>query len=125
MRYLLMIYGDPAVYANMSPSEGQAEFGSYMRFNQEAAARGVLRSGEQLQPANLATTVRLRDGKMLLTDGPFAETKEVLGGYYIIECASLDEAVEWAGKLPVAAHGSIEVRPIFELDDATRAGEGA
>ncbi|MDZ4767044.1 MAG: YciI family protein [Chloroflexota bacterium] len=125
MRYMLMIYGDPAAYGKMSEQERNADFGAYMTFNQEVVARGVLRSGEQLHPAPMATTVRVRDSKTLLTDGPFAETKEVLGGFYIVDCASLDEAVEWAAKLPASWTGSVEVRPLIELDQATRSGAEA
>ena len=74
--------------------------------------------GDALQPTSTATTVRVRDGKMLTTDGPFAETKEVLGGYYMLECPDLDSAVELASKIPAAEYGSIEVRPVMELPDA-------
>jgi hypothetical protein len=117
MRYMILIYNDPAVYMQMSPEAQNAEFHAYMAFNGEAQGRGVLdmRDAGQLQPVHTATTVRVRDGKTITTDGPFAETKEVLGGYYILDCPSLDVAIELAAKIPGATHGSVEVRPIFEL----------
>jgi hypothetical protein len=116
MRYMILIYNNPAVLASMTQAQQEAEFAAYMAFNQEAGARGVLKDGIQLQPANLATTVRVRDGKTLTTDGPFAETKELLGGIYILDCKDLDEAIEMAAKIPTAKHSSIEVRPIAELN---------
>lgn len=114
MRYMILIYGDPNVYAQMSQDTQQEEFASYMAFNQEAGERGVLTFAGQLQPATLATTVRIRDGKTLTTDGPYAETKEHLGGFYVLDCKDLDEAIALAAKLPVAKHGSVEIRPVME-----------
>jgi hypothetical protein len=116
MRYMLLIYTDPTVFAAMSQEALGANFAAYMQFNQETGARGVLRSGEALQPATTATTLRIRDGKSLTTDGPFAETKEHLGGFYILDCKDLDEAIEFAAKIPDAVRGSIEIRPIAELN---------
>jgi hypothetical protein len=115
MRYMILIYNDPTVFMSMSEEQQGAEFAAYMAWNEDAGQRGVLRDGIQLQPPNLATTVRVRDGKTLLTDGPFAETKEVLGGIYVIDCKDLNEALELAAKLPPAKHSSVEVRPIMEL----------
>ena len=86
----------------------------YAAVSEELARRGMMIDGAELQPTAAATTVRVRDGRALVTDGPFAETKEQLGGYFVIECESLDEAIEAAGKLPTARHGSIEVRPLVE-----------
>lgn len=114
MRYMILIYGDPSVYAQMSQDIQQAEFAGYMAFNQETGERGILKYAGQLQPANLATTVRIRDGKTLTTDGPYAETKEHLGGFYVLDCKDLDEAIELAAKLPAVTHGSVEIRPIME-----------
>jgi len=82
--------------------------------SEELAGRGMMIDGAELRPTTAATTVRIRDGRTLVTDGPFAETKEQLGGYFVVECESLDEAIEAAGKLPTARHGSIEVRPLVE-----------
>jgi hypothetical protein len=117
MRYMILIYNDPTVFMSMSEEQMGAEFAAYMEFNQDAGQRGALRDGIQLHPANLATTVRVRDGKTTLTDGPFAETKEVLGGIYVLECKDLNEALELAAKIPAARHSSVEVRPIQELPE--------
>ncbi len=87
----------------------------YMEFGEEMAERGVLQGGERLHPTTDATTVRVRDGEVLTSDGPFAETKEQIGGYYLVDCKDLDEAIEIAAKIPGAQHGSIEVRPIWEM----------
>jgi hypothetical protein len=86
-----------------------------MAFGEEMGARGVLQGGERLQPVTTATTVRVRDDEVLTSDGPFAETKEQLGGFYLVECKDLDEAIEVAAKIPGARHGSIEVRPVWEM----------
>ena len=88
---------------------------AYFAFSEETAKHAVLVGGEPLQGIETATTVRVRDGKSLTTDGPFAETKEHFGGYYLLDCANLDEALKWAAKIPTAKHGSIEVRPIMEI----------
>jgi hypothetical protein len=88
---------------------------AYYAFTNDSRAAGVNRGGEALQPTSTATTVRVRDGKTVTTDGPFAETKEQLGGYYLFECKDLDEAIQWAAKIPGAKFGSIEVRPIWEF----------
>jgi len=114
MRYLLLIYGNEATNMQMTPAEQQVEIGAYNDFGNELQNAGAMVSGEALQPTMTATTVRVRNGKTVTTDGPFAETKEQLGGYYMVECANLDEAIHWAAKIPGAAKGSIEVRPIVE-----------
>ncbi len=115
MRYVLMICTEEAAEAAMSPDEGSAEMAGYMAFGEEMGARGVLQGGERLRPTTDATTVRVRDGEVLTSDGPFAETKEQIGGYYVVECKDLDEAIEVAAKIPGARHGSVEVRPIWEM----------
>jgi hypothetical protein len=108
MRYMLMICDDESAQNGaVEDSEGYAWF-------VEMERRGVLRGGERLRPSGDATTVRMRSGEVLLSDGPFAESKEQMGGYNIIECADLDEAIEVASKHPVAKYGMIEVRPIWE-----------
>jgi hypothetical protein len=86
-----------------------------MAFGEEMGARGVLQGGERLQPVTTATTVRVRDDEVVTSDGPFAETKEQLGGFYLVECKDLDEAIEVAARIPGARYGSIEVRPIWEM----------
>ena len=92
-----------------------------MRYGSDMQAAGVLRGGAELKPTSTATTVRLKNGKPLVTDGPFAETKEQLGGYYLIEVENLDQAVHWAGRCPSAEGGSIEVRPLGHMAEAPAA----
>jgi hypothetical protein len=115
MRYLLMICNDEAAFGALSPQEGAAMLEEYNRFGEEMAQRGVLVGGERLRPSSDATTVQVRDGKVLTADGPFAETKEQVGGYYVVDCKDLDEAIEVAARVPGARHGSIEVRPIWDM----------
>jgi hypothetical protein len=116
MRYLLTIYQNEAEHAKLSQEELGAEYQAYMAFGEEAQKRGVYIGGEALMPVNTATTVQVRGGKTLTTDGPFAETKEQLGGYYLLNCKDLDEAIEFATKIPAAKDGSIEIRPIMEFN---------
>jgi hypothetical protein len=114
MRYLLMIY-TPEQTEEPSQEESDAQMAAYGAFTQEVNERGVMRGGEALMPTSSATTVRVRDGDTIVQDGPYAETKEALGGYYLLECRDLDEAIELAAKIPGATRGAIEVRPIWEL----------
>lgn len=116
MKYMLLIYHNEAESAKMSPEQQQTQMQDYFNFTQEAQQSGLMSSGEALQPTAMATTVRVQDGKTISTDGPFAETKEQLGGFYIFDCANLDEAIEWAAKIPDAQGGSIEVRPLMEFE---------
>ena len=113
MKYLMLIYTDEATDAAMPPEQLNAVMAGYHGFSKEAGEKKVLLGGNALQPTTTATTVRLRGGRALTTDGPFAETKEQLGGYYLLDCKDLDEAIEYAAKIPGAAYGSIEVRPIM------------
>jgi hypothetical protein len=115
MRYVLLIYGNEAAEATLSAEQQQAIFAAHMAYARDMREQGVMEGGDPLLPTSAATTVRVRDGKTLTTHGPFAETAEQLGGYYIITCANLDQALEWAAKNPSAAYGSIEVRPIVEM----------
>jgi hypothetical protein len=115
MRYLLMIYTPEYDPAQVSAEEWQRTMEAYNAFTKECRDRGVMEGGEALQVTSTATTVRVRDGKTLITDGPFAETKEALGGYYLLKTRDLDEALELAAMIPGAAVGSIEVRPIEEF----------
>lgn len=117
MRYMLLIYVDEAIYETQSQEEQAAEYQEYSTYGEKAAQRGLSPQGEALQPVATATTVRVREGKILTTDGPFAETKEQLGGYYILNCKDLDEAIEMAAQIPGARHGSIEIRPIMEFGE--------
>ncbi len=113
MQYLLMIYQNEAEYAKLDPATGQKMLGEYQAFTQSIIQSGNFKAGDRLQPTTTATTVRVRDGKTLTTDGPFAETREQLGGYYLIEAKDLDAAIAVAARIPSARIGSIEVRPIW------------
>jgi len=126
MRYLFMIFGAEVDPATVPDADAAAEMAAYNAFTQEIQARGLMLGGEALEPSSTATTVRVRDGHALVTDGPFAETKEQILGYYLLECADLDEALEMAARIPGAASGGIEVRPIWELPaEAAPAARGA
>jgi hypothetical protein len=114
MRYLLLIY-TPESDTPPPDDVASASHAAYATFTADIKARGLFLGGEALTPTATATTVRVADGQTLTTDGPFAETKEALGGYYLIEARDLDEAIETAAKIPAAKEGSIEVRPIWEL----------
>ncbi len=115
MRYALLIYGDEAGAPAEGSAEGAEMMQAYGTFTQALQQSGAMQGGEPLLPASTATTVRVRGGKTLTTDGPFAETKEQLGGFYLVDCKDLDEAIAWAAKIPGAKDGSIEVRPIMEI----------
>jgi hypothetical protein len=112
MQYMLLIYNDPHGWESMSDAERGEVFNAYGTFTAELQASGKMVAGDALQAIDTATSVRVRGGETLTTDGPFAETKEVLGGYYLIDVETLDEALDWAAKIPGAAHGTIEVRPV-------------
>ena len=114
MEYLALIYADENGRESVSEEDMKKMYAAYAAFGEEAEKRGAMRGGNELQPATTATTVRVRNGETMVTDGPFAETKETLGGYYLLECDSLDDAVDLAAKIPGARHGSIEVRPVVE-----------
>ena len=113
MQYMALIYGDEEVWAGFSQEEREAAYEQYRAFGREAKAAGVVVSGNELGPTGDATTVRVRGDETLVTDGPYAEVKEALGGFYILECASLDEALDWAARIPAAQHGAVEVRPVY------------
>ena len=115
MRYLMLICTDESADAASSPEEGAASMAEYGVFQEEMGKREVLEGGARLRPTTDATTVRVRDGETLTSDGPFAETKEQMGGYYVIDCKDLDEAIEIAAKIPGARVGSVEVRPIWDM----------
>ena len=114
MRYLLLIYQEEST--EPVPDEvAKAVMNQYAAVTQEIRDRGLWQAGEALEPTTTATTVRVRNGQTLTTDGPFAETKEALGGFYLIDARDLDEAIEIAAKIPAASVGSMEIRPIWEL----------
>ena len=118
MKYLLTIYGDESRWSEVTPEESAATMKAYDAVTREMEQAGVMLGGEGLQPVATATTVRVRDGERLLTDGPFAETRETLGGFYLLDVEDLDAAVAWAAKIPGAASGSIEVRPVMNYESA-------
>jgi hypothetical protein len=113
MQYLLMIYQNEADYAKVDAATSQKMLAEYGAFTQSIIQGGNFKAGDRLQPTTTATTVRVREGKTLTTDGPFAETREQLGGYYLIEAKDLDAAIGIAARIPGARFGSIEVRPIW------------
>lgn len=111
VQYMALIYGDEDVWSGFSDEEREAAYDRYRAFGSEAEAAGVLVGGNELGSTRDATTVRVRD-ETLVTDGPYAEVKEALGGFYILECASMDDALDWAARIPGAEHGAVEVRPV-------------
>lgn len=113
MQYLLLIYQDESLWASMSEAEQGEIFGEYMSYTRRIRENGSFVAGEALQPVETATTVRIREGKTVTTDGPFAETREQLGGFYLVEAADLDEAIRLAAQIPAARDGSVEVRPVM------------
>jgi hypothetical protein len=117
MRYLLMIFDDETRDADATPEQMQAVMAEYDAFTAEVDRRGANKGSEALMPTTMATSVRVRDGKVLTSDGPFAETKEQLGGYYLIDCKDLNEAIEIAALCPGAKLGTVELRPIMELGE--------
>jgi hypothetical protein len=115
MKFMALIYGSEAIGDDVDLA---TLLNQYERFDEDAGAAGVLYGeGAALKPVSTATSVKLRDGKSVITDGPFAETKEQLGGYYIFDCKDLNEALEWAAKIPSARYGTVEVRPVMEFDE--------
>jgi len=118
MRYMLLIYSNEQSMEATSPEEQERIAAQHGAVMEETSKRGILRGAEPLEPTSTATTLRIENGKVLVTDGPFAETKEQLAGYYILDCQDLDEALEWAAKIPTACAGGtgcVEVRPICAM----------
>jgi hypothetical protein len=125
MRYMLLIYSKETDAARRSPEEEEEITTAHRAVMNETAKRGIFRGAEPLKPTGTATTVRIQNGKPLITDGPFAETKEQLAGYYILDCKDLDEAIHWAAKIPTACKGSegcIEIRPIASIPQPAQTG---
>jgi hypothetical protein len=118
-QYMLLIYS-PAE-GGPSPEEMQAEMPRWFEYTQALQDSGAMVAGDALQPIDTATTVRVRDGETVITDGPFAETKEILGGYYIVDVPDLDAALQWAARIPNAPYGSVEVRPVMVFSDTDQA----
>src|SRR3954466_16400080 len=123
MKYAFTIYRDESQMETATPEQMQEMSGAYREVTEEMQQKGVLLAGDGLYPTATATTIRVRDGQRDVTDGPFAETKEQLGGFYVLDCRDLDEAIEWAAKIPGAKNGSVEGRPIMD-SEAMRAREG-
>jgi len=117
MKYLCLIYESEKNWANVSPADGEAIMNEYFAFTSDIQKNGKYIAGEALQPTHTATTVRVRGGKVSSTDGPFAETKEQLGGFYLIEAKDLNDAIQVAAKIPAARSGSIEVRPLVDFSE--------
>jgi hypothetical protein len=115
MRYALLICTSEKEDGALTEAEAGAQMAAYGAFSEEMGRRGVIQGGERLRPTTDATTVRVRDGEVLTSDGPFAETKEQMGGFYLVDCKDLDEAIDVAAKIPGASRGAIEVRPIWEM----------
>jgi len=122
VRYMLLIHDSEAEFARLSPEAVGQMMEEYMQFTTDLQEAGAFVASDRLRPVASATTVRVRDGEVLTTDGPFAETKEQFGGYYLIDVADLDAALRWAARVPSAKIGSIEVRPIWEMEEYETAG---
>jgi len=116
MKYLCLIYDDESKWGTMPQAEAEAMMGEYFAFTEGIKKSGHYLGGEALKPTQTASTVRVRSGKISTTDGPFAETKEQLGGYYLIDAKDLNDAIQVAAKIPSARIGSVEVRPIQSFD---------
>ena len=114
MKYMLLIYSDPSAWSN-DPGEGEKIYAEYGAFTQEILESGEMVAGDPLRGIETATSVRVREGKTVTTDGPYAETKEHLGGYYIVDVKDLDRAIELAGKIPDSRTGVVEVRPVMDI----------
>ena len=117
MRYLLLIYGPEWDPTAVTPEQRDASMEEWTDYTADLLRRGVMEAGEALEQTSTATTVRLRDGETMTTDGPFAETNEVLGGYYVLNCKDINEAIEIGAQCPGAKRGSIELRPIADLGE--------
>lgn len=115
MQYIFLIYGDERQWEKLPTKEMEQMYGAYMKYTKDLMDAGIMRGGSQLKPTATATTVRKRGGKVATVDGPFAETKEQLGGFYLVELPNLEKALEWAARCPGALDGSMEVRPLPEM----------
>lgn len=115
MRYMMLVYADEHAKAALSEEENREVASRVWALIDEASRRGIFKGADPLEPVGTATTVRMENGKTLVTDGPFAETKEQLGGYFMLDCVDLDEALEWAAKIPACGGGCVEVRPIRNI----------
>jgi hypothetical protein len=117
MKFMLLLWGDESQWADMSEEEAAAEMARWEDYTNQLIAAGVLVSGEGLQASATSKTLRIENGERVVTDGPFAETKEQLGGFYVVECESFDDAIEWASKVPSAEQGPTEIRPVIAYEE--------
>jgi hypothetical protein len=117
MQYLLLIYANESEYEKLSPSQTETLMTDYAEFTKSIVQSGHFKAADRLRPVSTATSVRVRDGKPMITDGPFAETREQLGGFYLVDAKDLDEAIEIASRIPSSKYGTIEVRPIWRMED--------
>jgi hypothetical protein len=118
VKVMALIYGDESVWESLSPERREAAYEQYRRFADEAREAGVLAGGEELASSSDATTVRIRGDETHVTDGPYAEVKEALGGLFVLDVRSMDDAIDWAAKIPGAVHGAVEVRPLYVDEEA-------
>jgi hypothetical protein len=119
MKYMLLLYGDETRWEHMTPEDSAEDMKAWGAFYEQLAAGGAFIAGEGLQPTAAATTVRIKDGEPVHSDGPFAETREQLGGFYLLDCKDMDEALAWAAKVPdLGEGGSVEVRPVMDYEAA-------
>lgn len=125
MRYMLLLYDSEKDWANMSEAESGGLYAEFGEFTDSIVKSGNMVHGDPLEPTSTATTVRVRNGKTQTTDGPFAETREQLGGFYIIEAKDLDEAIGLAARIPSSRMGSVEIRPVMQIADMASGGEQA
>lgn len=124
MRYIALIHADEDAWTALDEAERGRVYDAYRAFAEEGRTAGVVLGGEELQPVRSATTVRVRGGQTTVSDGPYAETKEALGGFFVLACGSIEEAVEWAARIPGAAHGAVEVRQVHVDEDAAASASG-
>jgi hypothetical protein len=125
VKFALLLNGAEGEWDALGEESQAAAMGDYYSVTEAMKEAGVYLGGEALTPSATATTLRIRDGKRMVTDGPFIESKEVLGGFYLIDCASVDEALDWAARLPDARIGSIEIRPLLDVDELMADGAAA
>ena len=117
MKFMLLLWGDEGQWAGMSEEEAAADMARWENYTAQLVASGAMVSGEALQPSPTSKTLRIENGERVVTDGPYAETKEQLGGFYVIDVESFDDAIEWAAKLPSLDYGSTEIRPVMSFED--------
>jgi hypothetical protein len=124
MQYLFMLYADEAGWSKMTKAQQEQGYAAYMAYTEALKKAGVYQGSNRLQPISAATTVRVADGKSQVLDGPYIESKEQLGGYYLVDVPDLDTAISWAARCPGASHGTIEVRPVWAMASAAAPAAG-